>query len=1000
MKVKNIFMKLLFIFVCAICVANAGPVKSSSVYQTRLNDADAVYFSPENFNIKADGKTDVSDALQEAINTVKTKYNFGIVFIPEGTYLITKTIYIPTAIRLIGYGEKRPLIVLAKNSPGFQAADTTDKGLAKYMFWFISGYGRDGQGIRDATPSTFYSAMSNIDLKISDGNPHAIALRTHYAQHGFISHVDIHIGKGKAGIFDVGNEIENVRFFNGEYGIITTKPSPGWQFMMVDNYFEGQRRAAIRTQQAGLTIVRMNVKNVPTVIDINDTMHEKLFMEDCRFDNVSGPAIIVSNEYNAHTQISLRNIDCNKVPLFVSYGESGRQRKVEWKTYKVCNYVYGLQFDDLGSEPSIKTIEKIEELKSFPAAVESDIPQIPSTRTWVNIKSLGAKGDGETDDTKIIQNAIANYTNIYFPQGWYRVTETISLKSNTVLIGLSPIATQLILKDNTEAFGGFGGPKALLEVPKGGTNIVSGIGLSTGSYNSRAVACKWMAGEKSYMNDVKFVGGHGGMRRPQPQTNDDRPRGIRPTQPSTDPAWDTQYWSLWITNGGGGVFKDIWTASTYATSGAYISNTSTQGRIYAMSVEHHVRNEIRFKNVSNWKVYALQLEEEGIESAYCQPLEVESCSNLLFANLYIYRVSRMTNTIPYAVRTWNCKEIEFLNVHNFAKVKFAADNSLYDINTDIEIRPWEFTRLYISGSTPRKELLSNETGKIQQLVKGFEFAEGICKDSKGNIFFSESKWRRIYKWSIETNTLSMIGDYPWEPLALACDKNDQLMVLFKYIPRPGYLVNGIQERFELPHDASLTSTFGWNQFGFDLRVYSIDPNRPDETIQLLKKEPMGSVKNIYKALYPGNRWRDHNNFKDVLVTKAEECFVAQDAVTIIPVSFDLSRAISLIEAFPGKELFMPDEYDKRTVKLTVNGDGSLSNFRRFVEKGEFSSTTDANGNLYVADGEIYVFDKSGKQIDEIKLPERPTTIIFGGKDGKTLFITTRTSLYSMNVKNY
>ena len=29
-----------------------------------------------------------------------------------------------------------------------------------------------------------------------------------------------------------------------------------------------------------------------------------------------------------------------------------------------------------------------------------------------------------------------------------------------------------------------------------------------------------------------------------------------------------------------------------------------------MSVEHHVRNEVRFKNVSNWKVLALQLEEE------------------------------------------------------------------------------------------------------------------------------------------------------------------------------------------------------------------------------------------------------------------------------------------------------------------------------------------------------------------------------------------------------
>lgn len=94
--------------------------------------------------------------------------------------------------------------------------------------------------------------------------------------------------------------------------------------------------------------------------------------------------------------------------------------------------------------------------------------------------------------------------------------------------------------------------------------------------------------------------------------------------------------SLWITNGGGGVFKDIWSASTYATNGLYVSNTQTPGRIYAMSVEHHVRNEVHFKNVSNWQVYALQLEEESRESLDCQQIELQNCSDILFANLYLF----------------------------------------------------------------------------------------------------------------------------------------------------------------------------------------------------------------------------------------------------------------------------------------------------------------------------------------------------------------------------
>ena len=71
-----------------------------------------------------------------------------------------------------------------------------------------------------------------------------------------------------------------------------------------------------------------------------------------------------------------------------------------------------------------------------------------------------------------------------------------------------------------------------------------------------------------------------------------------------------------------------------------------------MSVEHHVRNEVRFNNVSNWKVYALQLEEESRESSECQPMEIESCKNMVFANLYMFRVIRINKPYPYSIRNF------------------------------------------------------------------------------------------------------------------------------------------------------------------------------------------------------------------------------------------------------------------------------------------------------------------------------------------------------------
>jgi sugar lactone lactonase YvrE len=971
----------------------AKSTDGASFYKQRLDDEDAVYFTPQNFAITADGKTDVSDALQKAINDLKSTHNFGVLFIPQGTYLITKTIYIPQAIRLIGYGDKRPEIVLCKNSPGFQKTDTTDKGKAKYMFWFTSRAVQPGQAVSDAGAGTFYSAMSNINLKIEDGNPYAVALRTHFAQHSFVSHIDIHIGNGKAGLYDVGNELSDVRFFGGDYGIYTTKPSPGWQFMMLDAYFEGQRKAAIDTREAGLTIVRMRASHVPKVIDIAPNYMEKLFMEDCQFTDVSGAAITVSLAENAGSQINLRNVDCRNVPTLISYSETNKTVPGVGSIYKVKNFMHGLQMSSLQADPVVNTIADLVPLTTFPAPAKKDIPELPAISTWANLKKLGATGDGATDDTKAIQEAIDKYPVIYVPQGWYRVSQTIKLKPNTVLIGLNPIATQFILENNTEAFGGFGGPKALLESSKGGVNVLSGIGLSTGADNTRAVACKWMAGDGSYLNDVKFIGGHGTMPRTwkQPQAQAGQRGGnsaYARAGNGTDPSWDTQYWSLWVTDGGGGTFENLWSANTYAAAGIYVSNTATPGRMYAVSIEHHLRNEVRFNNVSNWKVYAMQLEEESRESTECQPLDVANCKDMVFANLYMFRVIRVIKPYPYSIRNWGSSNVEFLNVHNFSQIKYTTSNPLYDVNSNTTVRPWEFNRLLITADDDR---LANTTDK---LVTGFEMPEGITHDSKGNVYFCESRLKHIYKWSAATQRITLLADYPWEPLSLACDKNDNLLVVFKYVPKPNYVVNGKPEIFTNPQDAAGTSFSGWGNSGFATWVYSIDPANPDESISLLNKKAMGSIPQIYKSLYPAHRWRDYHDFNIVTIIKPTECFVAPDGVTVIPVVYDLARSTTLAEAWPGKPLYEADEYDKRTVKLDVNAQGYASNLTYFTEKGEFSSAVDSKGNVYIADGEIYVYSPDAKLIKTIKVPERPTTISI---NNNSLYVTGYNSVYKMGL---
>ena len=66
----------------------------------------------------------------------------------------------------------------------------------------------------------------------------------------------------------------------------------------------------------------------------------------------------------------------------------------------------------------------------------------------------------------------------------------------------------------------------------------------------------------------------------------------------------------------------------------------------------------------------------------------------------------------------------------------------------------------------------------------------------------------------------------------------------------------------------------------------------------------------------------------------------------------------------------------RTWEADVNPDGSLTNFRLFAEQGGESVTADSHGNVYIAAGQIYVYDPAGTLIDTIEVPERPIQIGF------------------------
>jgi hypothetical protein len=68
-------------------------------------------------------------------------------------------------------------------------------------------------------------------------------------------------------------------------------------------------------------------------------------------------------------------------------------------------------------------------------------------RQYVSVKDFGAVGDGTTNDTTAIQNALNSKSKVYFPTGTYLVTAPLIVNGNQAIIGDSQYLS--IIKTNT-----------------------------------------------------------------------------------------------------------------------------------------------------------------------------------------------------------------------------------------------------------------------------------------------------------------------------------------------------------------------------------------------------------------------------------------------------------------------------------------------------------------------------------------------------------------------
>jgi gluconolactonase len=274
-------------------------------------------------------------------------------------------------------------------------------------------------------------------------------------------------------------------------------------------------------------------------------------------------------------------------------------------------------------------------------------------------------------------------------------------------------------------------------------------------------------------------------------------------------------------------------------------------------------------------------------------------------------------------------------------------------------------------------LISAESGviepdaKVEKLAGDFQFTEGPTADAAGNVYFTDQPNNRIMKWSVDgqlTTFLQPAGrangmcfDRQGQLIACADEKNE----LWSIDPSGKSTVlldNYRDKRLNGPNDVWIRPDGG---------MYFTDP--------------------FYKR-----PWWEHSEMPQ---DGQHVYFFVPSTKQLVRVTDSLKQPNGIIGTADGKTLFVADIGDRKTYKFDIQPDGSLSNRQLFCELGSDGMTIDAERNLYLTGRGVSVFDRTGKKIEQIDVPEPWTAnVCFGGADRKTLFITASKGLYSVRTR--
>jgi len=278
----------------------------------------------------------------------------------------------------------------------------------------------------------------------------------------------------------------------------------------------------------------------------------------------------------------------------------------------------------------------------------------------------------------------------------------------------------------------------------------------------------------------------------------------------------------------------------------------------------------------------------------------------------------------------------------------------------------------------------------EELATGFGFTEGPVWSPDGDLLFSDPNENTLYRWT----------------------RDGQVSV---FRTKSGYAGVDISE-FKQPGSNGLT---------FDpegrLTVCQHGERR------VIRIEPTGAI-TVLADRYQGKRLNSPND----LVYKKDGALYFTDPPFGLPKFFDDPRKelsfsgvyrvkdgqVTLVAkdlSGPNGVAFSPDEkflyvtnWDERkkvVMRYPVKADGTLTAGSVFFdmtsapgEEALDGMKVDAEGHLFVSGpGGVWVISGEGKHLGTLKFPQLPANMAWGDADGRTLYLTARTSVYRLRL---